>query len=164
MGWLAARAFTRFDFPGSTSTLGLSINDLGEIASSFNDAAGLTHAFVKSGATFAQFDFPGGHNTIAFGINNGDEVVGVFTNAAGASHAFTRQRGIFTQIDPPGAANSVAFGVNVLGFIVGSFATQQATATDSLTRTAVSLSLIFPEPHRPTAMALSSRRDRGRLF
>ena len=59
-----ADQLTQFDVPGSTSTNGEGINDVGTLVGSFTDAAGKTHAFIKRGDTFTTFDFPGGHDTV----------------------------------------------------------------------------------------------------
>src|SRR3954471_24701744 len=76
-----ADQLTQFDVPGSTSTNGEGINDLGTLVGSFTDAAGATHAFVKRLETFTQFDFPGGHDTVSVAVNNRDEIVGLFTDS-----------------------------------------------------------------------------------
>ena len=82
MGWLASGQSHAVYVPGSTSTNGEGINDLGTLVGSFTDAAGATHAFGKRRDTFTQFDFPGGHDTVPVAINNRDEIVGLFTDVA----------------------------------------------------------------------------------
>src|SRR6266550_3530976 len=71
-----------FDPAGSKYTTVAGINNNGQIAGNFADAAG-THAFVRTGADYTIFDAPGSSFTVAAGINNLGQITGNFTDAAG---------------------------------------------------------------------------------
>jgi probable HAF family extracellular repeat protein len=45
--------FTPINFPRATSTTAFGINDTGEYAGYYTDAAGNTHGFVYAGAAFS---------------------------------------------------------------------------------------------------------------
>jgi hypothetical protein len=53
-----ADQLTQFDVPGSTSTNGEGINDLGTLVGSFTDAAGATHAFINGATPSPHSIFP----------------------------------------------------------------------------------------------------------
>jgi hypothetical protein len=125
--------FTRVLVPGYPSgTAGPSltaaaINNHGDIAGFYTDAAGNTDAFLDyHHGKFLTLDVPGASSTDALGVNDHDEVVGVYTVGTGSSasmHGFTwTPRGGFVSIDhPQGMGTTTINGVNDEGDLVGFF-------------------------------------------
>lgn len=108
--------------PGAASSQATGINTAGEIVGIFVDLSGVTHGFLRSGATLTTLDLAGG--TIEpFDINDGGEIVGAFLDAANVSHGFSSPDGVtFTTFDVPGAKSTIAAGVNTAGVISGVWA------------------------------------------
>lgn len=95
-----------FDFPFSASTQIWDMNDSGEIAGLYTDAAKKTHGFLlRLGDAFSTFgiapqagvspafefvsiDYPGATLTQAVGINSHGDIVGGYKDAAGKMHGF----------------------------------------------------------------------------
>jgi len=92
--------FTTFEAPGADTTSGsyngtspTSINDLGVITGSFNDATGLSHGFLRGPAgNFTTFDVQGAgaNGTFPVGINLEGAVVGYALDSNDLFHAFLR--------------------------------------------------------------------------
>jgi probable HAF family extracellular repeat protein len=93
-------SFTRFDVPGASQppldtvvsdpgTQAFSINDTGQIAGHFTDAAGL-HGYVLDGGRFTRFDvdLPGAIGTQVAEINDQGQLVGLVDDAAGGAHGY----------------------------------------------------------------------------
>ena len=78
--------FTPINFPLATSTTAFGINDTGEIAGYYTDAAGNTHGFVYAGAAFNTVDVAGSRGTQLTRIKNGGAVTGVYTDALTGQH------------------------------------------------------------------------------
>jgi hypothetical protein len=112
--------FTQIDFPGAPLTSVLWINDRGQIAGNFLDAANVPHSFLLENGVFNQFDHPGGLIT-TYGINDRGQLVGSFEATGDVFHGYLLDDGVFTQIDFPGAAGSQAGGINNRGQIVGNY-------------------------------------------
>jgi hypothetical protein len=79
--------FTPINFPLATSTTPFSIDDNGEIAGFYNDAAGNTHGFVFAGGAFNTVDVAGARGTQLTRIKNDGSVTGGFTDALSEQHA-----------------------------------------------------------------------------
>src|SRR5438105_4114532 len=86
-----AGVFTPITFPLATSTTAFSINDAGEIAGFYSDAAGNTHGFIYGGGAFSTVDVAGAHGTQLTRIKNGGLITGVFTDALTAQHGLIGQ-------------------------------------------------------------------------
>ncbi len=94
------------------------------MAGFYNDAAGVTHGFLRYHGQFETLSVPGASATQALGVNDGDEVVGVYTVGSGSSammHGFTWQpgQGFRTVDDPHGVGTTTVNGVNDHGQLVG---------------------------------------------
>lgn len=101
-GFLRTRdgKFTTFEAPGADTTPGsfngtspTSINDLGAITGSFNDATGLTHGFLRGpDGKFTTFDVPGAgaYGTFPIGLNLEGAIVGYALDSNFLFHAFLR--------------------------------------------------------------------------
>jgi probable HAF family extracellular repeat protein len=71
--------FTSFDFPLSTYTNALGLNDSGAIVGWFTDARNEQHGFMYANGTFSQVDVPGAASTSLVRIKNHGNIVGIYT-------------------------------------------------------------------------------------
>jgi uncharacterized membrane protein len=87
---LQAGVFTPVNFPLATSTTAFGINDTGEIAGFYSDAAG-SHGFIYAGGAFSTVDVAGARSTQLTRIKNGGAVTGVCYDALSEGHGLTGQ-------------------------------------------------------------------------
>jgi hypothetical protein len=118
----------------SASLTAAAINNSGNVAGFYTNAAGTTDGFLKAGRTFIGLAVPGASSTMALGVNDHDEVVGVYTVGTGSSavmHGFTWKpgHGFSTVDDPHGMGTTTINGVNNAGDLVG-FYVDSAGNTD----------------------------------
>lgn len=133
--------FITFEAPGADTTPGTyngtsptSINDLGEITGSFNDATGLNHGFLRSpDGKFKTFDVPGAgvNGTFPIGINLEGAVVGYALDSNDLFHAFLRTPNgkIYAFVGPgscdtgrsTGCYGNEVTAINFWGVSVGNF-------------------------------------------
>ncbi|MGO9954326.1 MAG: hypothetical protein ACLPN1_19235, partial [Dissulfurispiraceae bacterium] len=116
--------YTFADYPGSTSTNAIRINDADTIVGIYKGADGNEHGFyMLSGGTPTSIDYPGASNTYATGINNSGTIVGCWTDASNKQHGFTFSGGQYSpSFDyQPGASGTYPTGINDSGTIVGSW-------------------------------------------
>jgi hypothetical protein len=99
------------------------VNDADQIVGSYQDSAGVTHGYERSGVKFTTLDVPfaGAVGTAAFGINNSGEIVGEWSDSNGGAHAFTLTGGAYASFDYPSAKYTSATDVNSTGVIVGNY-------------------------------------------
>lgn len=111
---------TSFDVPGSTSTRLTAINNLGQIAGFYLDAASAIHGFVDTGGSIATIDRPPGSTSLIIrGINDQGDLIGsYFLN--GTDHEFVEHDGLFTDFSIAAAVLSLN-GINDQGDLVGVF-------------------------------------------
>ncbi|MGH8319550.1 MAG: PEP-CTERM sorting domain-containing protein [Steroidobacteraceae bacterium] len=79
---------TSFQFPGSTSTQALGINDLGDIVGDYLASDGVMFGFEDIGGVFDTINPPGATSATANGINDLGQVVGFYTVANGDTIGF----------------------------------------------------------------------------
>jgi hypothetical protein len=119
--------FTAQNFPGSTSSMVTAINNNGDTAGIYTDAASNTHGYTDIHGVFKTVDNPASPVfNQALGINNSDTTVGYYapTQAGNVGQiAYSQSHGTFTNINAllPANANSQAVGINDHGAIVGFF-------------------------------------------
>ena len=110
--------------PGASLTAA-AINDEGDVAGFYVNAAGTTDGFLKTHrGQFITLAAPGASSTMATGVNAFDEVVGVYMVGSGSTatmHGFTwtPRHGFRTVDDPHGVGTTTVNGVNDHGQLVG---------------------------------------------
>ncbi|HLG87485.1 MAG TPA: PEP-CTERM sorting domain-containing protein [Alphaproteobacteria bacterium] len=131
-------SFTSQNFPGSTSSMVTAINNAGDTAGIYTDAAGNTHGYTFIGGTFTTVDNPA--STVfnqALGIDDADRTVGYYApTQAGTTGqiAYSQAGGVFTNINAllPSNANSQAVGINNAGDVVGFYQPTSLTSVGFL--------------------------------
>ena len=83
--------FTPIDFPLATSTSAFGINDTGEIAGFYSDAAGNVHGFIFAGSAFSTVEVAGARGTQLTRIKNGGQVTGICIDALNEVHGLIGQ-------------------------------------------------------------------------
>jgi probable HAF family extracellular repeat protein len=81
--------FIPINFPLATSTTAYGINDTGEIAGFYSDAAGDSHGFIYTGGAFSTVDVAGARSTLLTRIKNGGLVTGVCYDALNEGYGIT---------------------------------------------------------------------------
>jgi hypothetical protein len=124
--------FTDQNFPGSVQTQVVGINNLGNTAGFYVDAAGVTHGFNQVNGTFTTMDVPGTAFNQLLGINDARTMVGYSSTDPGGG---TNQRALSTTgtaanyLNLPANVNSQATGINNAGSIVGFFMPTTTTSS-----------------------------------
>jgi hypothetical protein len=120
-------------------TTAAAINNAGEIAGFYVDAAGTTHGFIDNGGTFTTVDEPGATFTQLLGLNGNGQAVGDFISG-GVMHGllFNVAADSFQTLDDPNGTTTLN-GINDNGSIVGFF-------TDTNGNTNGLLATFIPEP------------------
>jgi hypothetical protein len=119
--------FTAQNFPGSTSSMVTAINNSGDTAGIYTDAANNTHGYTDIHGVFTTVD---DHASAVFnqalGINNSGTTVGYYApTQAGTTNqiAYSQSHGVFSDVNRllPKNVNSQAVGINDHNAIVGFF-------------------------------------------
>jgi probable HAF family extracellular repeat protein len=104
--------YTSIDYPGSTGTEALGINNAGVISGLYEtEMSTQVHGFILKDGTFTSYDYPGFvGQTDGTGINNNGVTTGYydFDNETG----FTYTNGGFNSFNYPGAEYTYAFALN----------------------------------------------------
>ena len=88
---LSRGVFTPINFPLSTGTTALGINDTGDIAGWYSDTTGKTHGFVYADGAFSTVDVAGASATQLTRVKNWGQVTGIYTDALSGIHGLTGQ-------------------------------------------------------------------------
>src|SRR6266446_1672824 len=119
----AQYAFTTIDFPGSTRTSLVQMNDRGQavgIGRIPSEGATTPYGFIWQNGVINDVSFPGAFGTGLDGINEQGDVCGFTTDEAGGlTHAMMRVNGVFSHVEPPGAIDSIALSINSRGQVAG---------------------------------------------
>lgn len=113
--------FTTFAIPGSTDTIGHSINNRGDIVGDYHDLNGIRHGFLIQKGQYTTIDPPNAIFTFAMRINDAGVIVGLYYTPDFFEHGFSYKNGQFTQLDFPGSSFTEANGINSRGDIVGDY-------------------------------------------
>jgi probable HAF family extracellular repeat protein len=117
------------NFPGSVQTQVTAINDFGNTAGFWANAAGANFGFVEQGGSFTTVTDPKTTSKPAvnqiLGRNNANETVGFYNDAKGHSHAYEYNVNTkkFVDLTPPNAVSAMATGINDEGDVVGTLTT-----------------------------------------
>jgi hypothetical protein len=120
------------NFPGSAQTQVTGLNNKGDTAGFWANAAGtINHGFVEWNGVFTSYNDPKTPHVKhpvnqLLGINDNGVAVGFYNDAKGHSHAYqvNQATGVYTAIKIPGSVSTVATAISRGGYIVG-------TATDA---------------------------------
>jgi uncharacterized membrane protein len=126
----SAGRFTRIGVPRAVETVAFGVNDLGEVAGTSVDAAGLPHGFWRDRrGHVTTVDLPGVLATAVFDINDQGVMVGTAFTSPTTSHGFLRDpHGEVTTFAVPTAPSTTgATGINDHGQIVGQYTTPDGT-------------------------------------
>jgi hypothetical protein len=117
----AKKKFTTVEFPGSSSTDAIGINDKGDVVGLYVDSSGVQHGFVKKGSKYTSIDVTGGTDTEAWGINNSGQMTVFAISSAGGYESFIYNGKTFKKVSDPNAGTSgtIARDVNNKGDVVG---------------------------------------------
>jgi probable HAF family extracellular repeat protein len=86
---LAGGTYTALNYPKSTSTQALGINNNGEIVGSYTDANGGMHGFHYANGEWTSIDDPSGIGiTLVNGINDNGVIVGFITISSTVNTGF----------------------------------------------------------------------------
>ncbi len=115
--------FTTVNFPKSTETQAIGINDKGHVVGLYVDSAGAQHGFVKKGTKYTSIDVKGDSSTEAWGINNADQMAVFAISSAGSYESFVYNGKTFKKIIDPNAGTSgtIARDVNNKGDVAGAY-------------------------------------------
>jgi len=81
--------FSEFDVPGSTGTSVLGVNNVGDFAGGFTDAANNNLGFFSVGGTIRPVEVPRAVFTLAYQLNSSNQVIGYYLDSLGV-HGFGR--------------------------------------------------------------------------
>ncbi len=117
-------SYSFFNVPGAaeSTTSPSGLNDQGQIAGYFADAAGAYHGFIKEYGTYTTIDAPGAAYTFLDGINSSGIIQGQISNAAFTAEGFAATSGgIFGIVNYPGPMMTAIVGINDRGDLCGAY-------------------------------------------
>ncbi len=109
--------FADENYPDSTQTQVIAINNQGATAGFYVDRAKATHGFVNAGGMFSTVDLPGTTFNQILGLNNRGQAAGFYQDAGGTSHAYVYESDGSFLVLP--IANSTATGIDDSGAVIG---------------------------------------------
>jgi hypothetical protein len=115
--------FTPINFPNSTGTQAIGINDKGDVVGLYLDSSGLQHGFVKTGTRYKSIDVSGGTSTEAWGINNSGQITVFAIGSTGGYESFLYNGTTFKKVSDPNASTTgtIARIVNNNGDVAGAY-------------------------------------------
>lgn len=121
--------YRNYDVPGSTTTIVLGLNNVGDFAGSATPTSGIQQAFLSIGGTVTPFAVPNATATLDYQLNATNQSCGYFIDSAGVSHGFIRDSDgrIRAPIDPVGSTGTILFGNNDMNMVVGRYSDGTAT-------------------------------------
>jgi hypothetical protein len=109
------------DYPGSTTSFPLGINNSGQIVGNYTDSAGVYHGYVLFDGNFTAINVPfqGAVDTEPQAINDEGDIVGDW--GVEGNQGFELIGGVYTVIQTPWSDDTFAFGMNDMGDVVGAY-------------------------------------------
>jgi hypothetical protein len=113
--------FTYEDYPKSTQTQVIGINNLGTTVGFYTDTSGAVHGFVDSKGTFTAYNYPRASGTTINSINDAGIAAGFYTDSSGENFGFTLnvRHNRWFGVKPPHATNVTASAINASGDVDG---------------------------------------------
>jgi probable HAF family extracellular repeat protein len=107
--------------PGGNASIGLSINNFGQVTGSSTTSTGKAHAILADSGGMRDLGTLSGNNSYGAGINNAGHVVGASSLGGDdeRTHAFFYRDGVMTDLGDFGGAYSFALGINDRDQIIG---------------------------------------------
>lgn len=100
-------------------SVGLGLNNAGQVVGMAQRADGLVHGFVWSGGPLQDIGTLGGSNSTAMAINASGQIAGTSTTTGGSTDAFLLTSGSMQDLGTLGGGFSVVSGMNDAGQVVG---------------------------------------------
>jgi hypothetical protein len=119
----SAGKFTTINFPKSSGTQAIGINDSGDVVGLYVDSAGVQHGYVKKGTKYTSIDVSGDTTTEAWGINNKGQIAVFAINSAGGYDSFIYNGKTFKKVSDPnaGTTGTIIRSVNNKGDAAGAY-------------------------------------------
>jgi probable HAF family extracellular repeat protein len=118
--WPSGGTISEISVAGGRFELAAAVNDLGQVAGSFESAgSSVHHAAIYSGGTVIDLGTLGGMNSDSSAINSVGQVVGSSQLSAGSRHAFLYSDSKMLDLGTLGGLESRANGINARGQVVG---------------------------------------------
>ena len=83
----AGGSFISLDFPLAQNTVAIGINDSGEVAGYYQDAALVNHGFIYANGVFSRVDVTGGSGTELTRITNQGAITGLYLDSSTVSES-----------------------------------------------------------------------------
>ena len=148
---------TQFTVPGARDTLATGINNLGQIAGTYNDSRTGMHGFLDSNNNFTQLDVSGNVGTsAATGLNDAGQIVGYGQYPGQPSSGFLYDGGTYRRINFPGASSTYLLGINNAGTAVGYYQTSTKAYGFSYNNGGVFTTLDVPGSLRTSAYGINN--------
>jgi hypothetical protein len=115
--------FTAVNFPKSSGTQAIGINDNGDVVGLYLDSAGAQHGFVKKGKKYTSIDVTGDTSSEAWAINNKGQIAVFAITSAGAYESFIYNGKTFKKVSDPnaGTTGTIIRSVNSKGDAAGAY-------------------------------------------
>jgi probable HAF family extracellular repeat protein len=113
---------TTLDFPASTLTEAIGLNDFNQVVGDYRDLNGVFHGFLYQNGKFTTIDvpFPGVVTSAPSGINNNGHIAGFYDDAI-ARHGFFYDGVSFTTVDVPSVDETAISDINDDDLMVGAY-------------------------------------------
>lgn len=152
------------NFPFSTQTQVIGINDYLDSDGFYIDQKGVTHGFmhIEDGGDFARVDFPGTTFNQLLGINNYKQAAGYYADSANIDHAYIYNffGGVFEVLTIPGAAGGAqATGINNNEWISGFYIDKNQVNHGFLLAQGKLTILNFPESTFTQALGVNDQNE-----
>jgi hypothetical protein len=115
--------FTTVNFPKSSGTQAIGINDGGDVVGLYVDSDGIQHGYVRKGKKYTSIDVTGDTSTEAWGINNKGQIAVFAISSAGGYESFLYNGKTFKKVSDPNAGTSGTISriVNNKGDVAGAY-------------------------------------------